>query len=145
MAQWVEQLTCIQEVVGSNPAGEQIFFFKNQYFLYTRYRTVLYHSATAESECLMAVAEWYVWVNTLKRNICLISDYFSTSKCLLVSTQDVALKWYRTYPANMKFYEVLYTWQCVLRCLKHKIDCKECLQAIRLQPDFHLGHWVKNE
>ena len=32
MAQWVEQLTCIQEVAGSNPAGEQIFFFKNQYF-----------------------------------------------------------------------------------------------------------------
>ena len=28
MAQWVEQLTCIQEVVGSNPAGEQIFFSK---------------------------------------------------------------------------------------------------------------------
>ena len=27
MAQWVEQLTCIQEVVGSNPTGEQIVFF----------------------------------------------------------------------------------------------------------------------
>ena len=35
MAQWVEQLTFIQKVVGSNPAGEQIFFFENQYFLYT--------------------------------------------------------------------------------------------------------------
>ena len=35
MAQWVEQLTCIQEVVGSNPTGEQIFFFENQYSLYT--------------------------------------------------------------------------------------------------------------
>ena len=38
MAQWVEQLTCIQEGVGSNPAGEQIFlilfaytFFKIQF------------------------------------------------------------------------------------------------------------------
>ena len=35
MAQWVEQLTCIQEVMDSNPAGEQIFFFENQYFLHT--------------------------------------------------------------------------------------------------------------
>jgi len=29
MAQSVVQLTCIQEVAGSNPAGEQIFFFLN--------------------------------------------------------------------------------------------------------------------
>ena len=28
MAQWVEQLTFIQEVAGSNPAGEHIFFSK---------------------------------------------------------------------------------------------------------------------
>ena len=35
MAQWVEQLTCIQEVAGLNPAGEQISFFENQYFLLT--------------------------------------------------------------------------------------------------------------
>ena len=28
MAQWVEQLTCIQEVVSLNPAYEQIFFLK---------------------------------------------------------------------------------------------------------------------
>ena len=28
MAQWVEQLTCIQEVAGSNPVGKQIFFSK---------------------------------------------------------------------------------------------------------------------
>ena len=26
MAQWVEQLTCIQEVAGLNPAGKQFFF-----------------------------------------------------------------------------------------------------------------------
>ena len=26
MAQWVEQLTCIQEVVGSNPVGQYIYF-----------------------------------------------------------------------------------------------------------------------
>ena len=26
IAQWVEQLTCIQEVAGLNPAGKQIFF-----------------------------------------------------------------------------------------------------------------------
>ena len=36
MAQWVEQLTCIQEVAGSNPGGEKIFF-ENQYFLRTRF------------------------------------------------------------------------------------------------------------
>ena len=35
MAQWVEQLICIQEVVGSNPAGEQIFFSKINTFAYT--------------------------------------------------------------------------------------------------------------
>ena len=28
MAQWLEQLTCIQEVVGLNPTGDQIFFSK---------------------------------------------------------------------------------------------------------------------
>ena len=33
MAQWVVQLTCIQEVTGSNP-GEQIFL-EYQYFLQT--------------------------------------------------------------------------------------------------------------
>ena len=32
MAQSVVQLTCIQEVAGSNPGGEQIFFFEYQYF-----------------------------------------------------------------------------------------------------------------
>ena len=32
MAQLVVQLTCIQEVAGSNPGGEQIFFFEYQYF-----------------------------------------------------------------------------------------------------------------
>ena len=37
MGQSVVQLTCIQEVAGSNPAGEQIFFFENQYFLHTRF------------------------------------------------------------------------------------------------------------
>ena len=31
MAQWVEQVTCIQEVAGSNQASEQIFF-EIQYF-----------------------------------------------------------------------------------------------------------------
>ena len=35
MAQWLKQLTFIQEVVGSNSAGDQIFFFENQYFLHT--------------------------------------------------------------------------------------------------------------
>jgi len=32
MAQWVVQLTCIQEVAGSNPGDEQNFFFEYQYF-----------------------------------------------------------------------------------------------------------------
>ena len=54
MAQSLEQLTCIQEVVGSNPGGEQIFFvFENQHFLHTRVlkfsfdNTVLWHSKHA--------------------------------------------------------------------------------------------------
>ena len=52
MAQWVEQLTCIQEVVGSNTAREQIFF-ENQYFLHTHFlkssfdNTVTWHSKHA--------------------------------------------------------------------------------------------------
>ena len=33
MAQWVQQMTCKQEVASANPAGEQIFF-ENQ-FLHT--------------------------------------------------------------------------------------------------------------
>ena len=56
MAQWVEQLTCIQEVEGSNPAGKQIVFFvcfENQYFLHTRFlkfsfdSTITWHSKHA--------------------------------------------------------------------------------------------------
>ena len=34
MAQWVEQLTCIQEVAGTNPAREQFFFQKSILFAY---------------------------------------------------------------------------------------------------------------
>jgi len=37
IAQWVAQLTSIQEIAGSIPTGEQIFFFGNQYFLHTRF------------------------------------------------------------------------------------------------------------
>ena len=35
IAQWVVQLTCIQEVMGSNSAGEELFC-ENQCFLHTR-------------------------------------------------------------------------------------------------------------
>ena len=38
MAQWVEQLTCKQEVVGSNPAGEQFFFRRSILFAYTAFK-----------------------------------------------------------------------------------------------------------
>ena len=34
MAQWVEQLTCIQEVTGSNLAGEQVFFEFNTFCIH---------------------------------------------------------------------------------------------------------------
>ena len=37
MAQLVVQLTCIQEVVGSNPAGEQILFLNINTFASTFY------------------------------------------------------------------------------------------------------------
>ena len=53
MAQWVEQLTCIQEVVGSNPTGEQIIFFRKSILLHTRFlklsfdNTVTWHSKHA--------------------------------------------------------------------------------------------------
>ena len=52
IAQWVEQLTCIQEVAGLNPAGEY-FFFKYQHFLHTHFSkssfdsTVTWHSKHA--------------------------------------------------------------------------------------------------
>ena len=59
MAQWVEQLTFIQKVVGSNPAGEQIFFFENQYFLYTLKfsfdNTVTWHSKHASKRDLSEI------------------------------------------------------------------------------------------
>ena len=61
VAQWVEQLTCIQEVTGSNPAGEQIFFFENQYFLHTRFlkfsfdNTVTWHSKHASKQYLSEI------------------------------------------------------------------------------------------
>jgi len=41
MAQSVVQLTCIQEVVGSNPGGEQIFFPKINTFAYMFFKTQL--------------------------------------------------------------------------------------------------------
>ena len=52
IAQWVEKLTSIQEVVGMNPAGEQIFFRK-YYILHTLFlkfsfdTTVTWHSKHA--------------------------------------------------------------------------------------------------
>ena len=45
IAQWVEQLTCIQEVACSNPAGEQIFFRKSTYFQLLK--AVTWHSKHA--------------------------------------------------------------------------------------------------
>ena len=53
MAQSVVQLTCIQEVVGSNPAGEQNFFFLISILLQTHFlefsldNTVTSHSKHA--------------------------------------------------------------------------------------------------
>ena len=48
MAQWVEQLICIPEDAGSNPAGEQIFFLKSILFAYTFFffliQAVTWHS-----------------------------------------------------------------------------------------------------
>ena len=60
MAQLLEQLTCIQEVVGSNPGGEQIFF-ENQYFLHARFlkfsfdNTVPWHSKHASKRDLSKI------------------------------------------------------------------------------------------
>ena len=59
MAQWVEQLTCIQ-VAGSNPAGEQIFF-ENQNLLYTLFLefsfddTVTWHSKHTSKQNLSKI------------------------------------------------------------------------------------------
>ena len=60
MAQWVEQLTCKQEVAGSNPDGEQ-FFFEDQYFLHTRFlkfsfdNTATWHSKHASKRNLSEI------------------------------------------------------------------------------------------
>ena len=48
---------------------------------------------------LVSILPVYSGVNTRERNGChapLLSDYSSTSKCLLVRECDVALEWYRT-------------------------------------------------
>jgi len=59
IAQWVEQLTCIHQVVGLNPAGEH-FFSEHQYFLHTHFlkfsfdSTVTWHSKHGTSAKLNA-------------------------------------------------------------------------------------------
>ena len=53
MAQWVEQLTCIQEVAGSNPAGEQIFFLKLNTFCIHVFKTQFDNTVTWHSKHAM--------------------------------------------------------------------------------------------
>ena len=84
MAQWVEQLTCIQEVAGLNPAGEQIFFSKfNTFCIHTLKfsfdNTVTWHSKhvwngtraierTSSRNSNMLIANWYLlFVRSLQR------------------------------------------------------------------------------
>ena len=58
MAQWVEQLTCIQEVAGLNPAGEQIFFFENQVHVFLNFsidNTVTWHYKHASKRDLSEI------------------------------------------------------------------------------------------
>jgi len=38
IAQWVEQLTCIQEAASSNPTGEHFFFLKINTFAFTFFK-----------------------------------------------------------------------------------------------------------
>ena len=45
-------------------------------------------------------------------------------------TERIRLLLNGTYPTNTKFYEVLYTWQCVLQCLKHKIAKNVCKKFV---------------
>ena len=46
IAKWVKNLTCIQEVAGSNPADEQIFFFENNTFAYIYFKFNFDNTAT---------------------------------------------------------------------------------------------------
>ena len=46
----VEQLTCIQEAAGLNPAGEH-FFFENRYFLHTRFLKSSFDSTVTSLVC----------------------------------------------------------------------------------------------
>ena len=98
IAQWEEQLTCIREVVGSNPAGKQIFFLKSVLFAYTFFKvsfdsTVTWHSKLALKRdlsklntchlgtwlwwlpidicfCLFFTARWRYWCREKTGNSC---------------------------------------------------------------------------
>ena len=54
ITQWVEQLTCIQEVVGSNPTGERFFsliscFLHTSFLKFSFHTTVTLHSKNASN------------------------------------------------------------------------------------------------
>ena len=59
MAQWVEQLTCIQEVAGSNPAGERIFFLRKSilfaYTFFLKFSSVTWHYKHASKRDLSEI------------------------------------------------------------------------------------------
>ena len=57
MAQSVVQLTYIQEVAGSNPASEQIFFPENQYLLHTRFFLKFSFESTVNNLAFQACIE----------------------------------------------------------------------------------------
>ena len=74
MAQWVEQLTCIQEVVGSNPAGEQIFFQKSILL-----RTCFFFKFSIDN-----TVTWH-YKHTSKRDLSEIKRTFSVNSNMLIA------------------------------------------------------------
>ena len=65
MAQWVEQLTCIQEVAGSNPAGEKIFF-ENQFI---NLKKLFLYLSEARSSISISIKLWTKTYNLREKKV----------------------------------------------------------------------------
>ena len=124
------RLHCQLAVVGASLSEPQ---YSQEWYVHQVHENLLNKNdlshAVAESRTHIPLTKVYR-KNMACTTLLLNSTYVANTKFTERITVCPSLFLNGTYPTNTKFYEVLYLWQCVLRCLKHKIDCKECLQAI---------------